>query len=176
MWNNILKHIKVKDKHCFIWGKYNAQNLNLGAVIVWQLDLQLLVISVHITTNVSLNPAHGEVYSIQLNVIKLVNYLRYCKLVVFSKYWVRLCCYNIRLRYLKEFKTSDWKTNEPVQLTINTIYPFMMTALQAYLVWNKNKIKLNKYCSSNKLQDCSYNNKTLLFNWLKNFENEMNMK
>jgi hypothetical protein len=44
-------------------------------VNVWQLDLQLLVISVHITTNVvSLNPAHGEVYSIQLNVITMKAY------------------------------------------------------------------------------------------------------
>jgi hypothetical protein len=35
--------------------------VNLGAVNVWQLDLQLLVISVHITPNVvSLNPAHCE--------------------------------------------------------------------------------------------------------------------
>jgi hypothetical protein len=37
-------------------------------------------------------------------------------------------------------------------------------------------IKLNKNCSSNKLQDCSYNNKTLLFNRLNKFENKMHMK
>ena len=35
-------------------------------VIAWLLDLQLPVQSVSITTNVvSLNPAHGEVYSLQ---------------------------------------------------------------------------------------------------------------
>jgi hypothetical protein len=39
-------------------------------VIVWYLDLQLPVQSVTITTNVvSLNPAHGQVYSIQHYVI-----------------------------------------------------------------------------------------------------------
>jgi hypothetical protein len=37
-------------------------------------------------------------------------------------------------------------------------------------------IKLNKNCSSNKLLDCSYNNKTLLFNRLNKFENKMHMK
>ena len=48
-----------------------------GAVvflIVWYLDLQLPVQSVPITTNiVSLNPVHGEVYSIQHYVIKFVS-------------------------------------------------------------------------------------------------------
>jgi len=43
-------------------------------VIVWQLDLQLPMQSVHIITNVaSLNPVHHEVYSIQLYVIKCVS-------------------------------------------------------------------------------------------------------
>jgi len=52
-------------------------------MIVWYLDLQLPVQSVPITTEVvSLNPAHGEVYSIQHYVIKFV-----CDLsVVFSGY------------------------------------------------------------------------------------------
>jgi hypothetical protein len=47
-------------------------------VFVWWLDLQLLVQSVPITTTkvVSLNPAHGEVYSIQQYVIKFVSDLR----------------------------------------------------------------------------------------------------
>jgi hypothetical protein len=49
--------------------------LTLGAVIVviiWNLDLQLPMQSVPITTNVvSLNPSHDEVYSIQLHVIKV---------------------------------------------------------------------------------------------------------
>jgi len=43
-------------------------------VIVWQLDLQLPVQSVSITTKVvSSNPIHSEVYSIQLYVIKFVS-------------------------------------------------------------------------------------------------------
>ena len=47
-----------------------------GAV-VWQLDLQLPVQSVPITTKVmSSNPVHGEVYSIQHYVIKFVSDLR----------------------------------------------------------------------------------------------------
>ena len=45
--------------------------------IVWLLDLQLHMQSVPITINiVSLNPAHGEVYSIQHYVIKFVSDLR----------------------------------------------------------------------------------------------------
>ena len=43
-------------------------------VIVWQLDLQLPVQSVPITTKVvSLNPVHGEMYLIQHYVIKFVS-------------------------------------------------------------------------------------------------------
>ena len=46
-------------------------------VIVWQLDLQLPVPSVPITTKVvSLNPAHGEVFLMQHYVIKFVSDLR----------------------------------------------------------------------------------------------------
>jgi hypothetical protein len=46
-------------------------------VIVWELDLQLLVQSMPITTKgVSTNPVHGEVYSIQHYVIKFVSDLR----------------------------------------------------------------------------------------------------
>ena len=46
-------------------------------MIVWSLDLQLLVESVPIATNVvSLNPAHDEGYSIQHYVIKFVIDLR----------------------------------------------------------------------------------------------------
>ena len=46
-------------------------------VIVWELDLQLPVQSVPITTKVvSSNPVHGEVYSIQHYVIKFVSDLR----------------------------------------------------------------------------------------------------
>jgi len=42
--------------------------------ITTKLDLQLPVQSVSVTTNVvSSNPAHGEVYSIQLYVIKFVS-------------------------------------------------------------------------------------------------------
>ena len=46
-------------------------------VIVWQLDLQLPMQTVPITTNaVSSNPAHVTVYSIQHYVIKFVSDLR----------------------------------------------------------------------------------------------------
>jgi len=46
-------------------------------VIEWQLELQLPMQSVPITTNVvSSNPVHGELYSIQLYVIKFVSDLR----------------------------------------------------------------------------------------------------
>jgi hypothetical protein len=46
-------------------------------MIVWQLDLQLTVQWVPITNEVmSLNPVHGEVYSIQHYVIKFVSDLR----------------------------------------------------------------------------------------------------
>jgi hypothetical protein len=49
------------------------------------LYLQLLVQSVPITTKgVSLNPAHGEVYSIQQYAIKFVNDLRH--VMIFSWY------------------------------------------------------------------------------------------
>jgi hypothetical protein len=41
---------------------------------IWQLDLQLPMKSVHITTKVvSLNPTHGEVYLLQHYVIKFVS-------------------------------------------------------------------------------------------------------
>ena len=47
------------------------------AVIVWQLDLQPPVQSVPITTKVvSSNPAHGEVYLIQVYMMKFVGDLR----------------------------------------------------------------------------------------------------
>ena len=42
--------------------------------MAWLLDLQLHVQSVPITTNVSSNLAHAEVYSIQQYVIKFVSY------------------------------------------------------------------------------------------------------
>jgi len=46
-------------------------------VIAWKLDLQLPIQSVPITTKVvSSNPAHGNVYLIQLYVIKFVSDLR----------------------------------------------------------------------------------------------------
>ena len=48
----------------------------LGAVlgmIMWYFDFQLPVQPVPITTNVSSNPVHGEVYSIQHYVIKFVS-------------------------------------------------------------------------------------------------------
>ena len=54
-----------------------STHISVWAVIVWQLDLQLSVQSVPVTTNVvSLNPIDGKVYSIQLCVIKYVSYLQ----------------------------------------------------------------------------------------------------
>jgi hypothetical protein len=46
-------------------------------VVTWQLDLQLPMQSMHIITSaVSSNPAHGEVYPIQHYVIKFVSDLQ----------------------------------------------------------------------------------------------------
>ena len=46
-------------------------------MIIWLLDLQLPVQSVHNTINVvSSNAAHGKMHSIQLNVIEFVSDLR----------------------------------------------------------------------------------------------------
>jgi len=45
-------------------------------VIVWWLDLQLPVPPLHITSKVSSNSVHGEVYSLQHYVIKFVSDLR----------------------------------------------------------------------------------------------------
>ena len=56
-------------------------------MIVWWLDLQLHVQSVHITTKVvSSNPVHGEVYSIQYHVTKFVSDLRQgCVFLLFNQ-------------------------------------------------------------------------------------------
>ena len=52
-------------------------------VIVWWLHLQQPIQSLPITTNVvSLNPSHGEVYSIQHYVIKFVSHLRQANAVL----------------------------------------------------------------------------------------------
>ena len=52
---------------------YQQENRAVVIVIVWYLDLQRPVQSVPITNKVvSSNPVHGEVYSIQHYVIKLV--------------------------------------------------------------------------------------------------------
>ena len=46
-------------------------------VMLWLLDLQLPVQSVPITTNhMSLNPAHGKMYSIQLHMLHFFSELR----------------------------------------------------------------------------------------------------
>ena len=55
----------------YIW------TLAIVVVIIWELDLQLPVQSVPITTEVlNSNPTHGDVYSIQHYVIKLASDLR----------------------------------------------------------------------------------------------------
>jgi len=81
--NKLLNETKVHSQ-----SSQNIQLINMinalieltGAVVVviaWQLDLQLPVQSVSITTKVvSSNPAHGKVYSIQHYVIMFVSDLR----------------------------------------------------------------------------------------------------
>ena len=62
------------------------------AMTVWLLNLQLPVQSVSITTKVvSLNPAQGEVYSIQPYVIKFV-----------SDLW-QVCCFLPILKFLRQY-------------------------------------------------------------------------
>ena len=62
---------------CLLIYSFNNNTGSIMVVIVWELDLQLPVQSVPITTKVvSSNPVHGEVYSIQHYVIKFVNDLR----------------------------------------------------------------------------------------------------
>ena len=67
-------------KNSFFTWKLFQTTCQTGAVvvvIVWQLDLQLPLQSVHITTKVgSSNPVHDEVYSIQHYVRKFVSDLR----------------------------------------------------------------------------------------------------
>jgi hypothetical protein len=68
--------------HLYYYYYYNYEyifhvNWGRSGLIVWQLDLQLPVQSVSITTEVvSSNPVHGEVYSIQHYVIKFVSDLQ----------------------------------------------------------------------------------------------------
>ena len=55
----------------------NRDQLAIVVVIDWWLDFRLHVQSVPITTNpMSLNPAHGKMYSIQLYMIHFVSELR----------------------------------------------------------------------------------------------------
>ena len=71
-----------------IAGVYHGMGIVM-VVIVWLLDLQLHMQSVPITINiVSLNPAHGEVYSIQLYVMKFS--VTCDRLVVFSGFFAFL--------------------------------------------------------------------------------------
>ena len=66
----------------------SQHNRDVVVVIVWQLDLQLPVQSVPITTKVvSSNPVHGEVYSIQNPPIKLTPII----LVYMNELGVRCC-------------------------------------------------------------------------------------
>ena len=64
-----------------------SYRLGIGAVIVvivWQLDLQLPVRSVPVTTKVvSTNHVHGEVYSIQHYVTKFVSNLGFLRVLQF---------------------------------------------------------------------------------------------
>ena len=55
----------------------NRDQLAIVVLIDWQLDFRLHVQSVTITTNpMSLNPAHGKMYSIQLYMIHFFSELR----------------------------------------------------------------------------------------------------
>jgi hypothetical protein len=66
----------------------SQHNRDVVVVIVWQLDLQLPVQSVPITTKVvSSNPVHGEVYSIRNPPIKLTPII----LVYMNELGVRCC-------------------------------------------------------------------------------------
>ena len=76
----IIYRLELLEWH-FIFRRLNyiVQNFlgDVVVVIIWELDLQLPVQSMPITTKVvSLNPVHGEVYSIQHYVIKFVRDLR----------------------------------------------------------------------------------------------------
>ena len=69
-----------------------------AAMIVWQLDLQLPVQSVPITTKVvSSNPTHGEVYSIQHYVIKVCQWFSLCTQASSNK----IHCHDITEQLLK---------------------------------------------------------------------------
>jgi hypothetical protein len=71
-----MKHAEINLQFLF---SETCVTVNHGAVvvIVWKLDLQLPMQSIPIATNVvSLNPAHGQAYTIQHYVIKFVSDLR----------------------------------------------------------------------------------------------------
>ena len=74
---------QIKKKKSYIYSKCSliSEYVKPGVVvvvIVWQLDLQIPVQSVPITTDVvSSNPIHGEMYSIQNYVIKFGRWLSY---------------------------------------------------------------------------------------------------
>ena len=79
-WSFFLKiwiQISYSKSFFYIYSRILLSPYLEGAVvflIIWYLDLQLPVQSVPITTNIlSLNPVHGEVYSIQHYVIKFVS-------------------------------------------------------------------------------------------------------
>ena len=68
--------ITTKKRYVYLVIIFSTMHIHV-VVIVWLLDLQLPVQSVPITTSVvSLNPVHGEVYSIQHYVIKFVRDLQ----------------------------------------------------------------------------------------------------
>jgi hypothetical protein len=70
-----MREASVLQIQMFVWPR-----THIGAVmvvIIWWVDLQLHVQSFPITTKVvSVNPIHGEVYSIQNHVIQFVSDLR----------------------------------------------------------------------------------------------------
>ena len=74
------------------------------------LDLQLPVKSVPITTNVSLNPAYGEVYSIQHYVIKFVGDLCH----VYGFLWVLRSPPQIKLTAIAEILLNTITLTPPM--------------------------------------------------------------
>jgi hypothetical protein len=105
-------------------------------VIIWELDLQLPMQSVPITTTVvSLNPIHGEVYSIQHKLIsdKVCQWLATDRSVVFSRYRKP-----IKLKYY-------WKHNKPTPIYLLTVNSFSNCLCLQSSLWAQYTHYITKY-------------------------------
>ena len=113
-----------------------SNHIAIFCIIVWLLDLQLPMQSVHITTKVvSSNPAHGDVYSIQHYVKKSVSDLRQ----IYGFLWVLrfpppiklIARYNwnivesgvkhYNLNHTRTYLSVNWQEMEGKKLIISTI-------------------------------------------------------